>query len=226
MEQHGWSCFLRETEKFDLNRAGVFVALDRDGAHNLIMIRYLVFLLGCVAQVCAASPSFGEKDGVHYVVSPNGTAFFDTRATEWDVVCAAGSCRAVSGPISVVLDQTGWHLETASQGAVFHWRARVRRAIPIQKPLNQLELQSLEAGGALQVAQQATRLDMTGFHVVALYMRTISGVLGQPVVADTLSHHKIAQDYQQSAVAQLVPFTKPQIEFAIRAQTSREDLQN
>jgi hypothetical protein len=165
----------------------------------------------------------GQVWGVAYVFSDSGLGYFHSDEVQWSVRCSEGGCDARGGLIVLHLDENGLSIDSDLDGEISVWHNRTAQPLHKDQPLAQFERATLLSSKNVVVTDShapsievPSQLSTDGIKVVLLFMELWQGL---ETVETPTSHLALSDGQNASAPAQLVPFTKPQIEFAIRSQT-------
>lgn len=167
----------------------------------------------------------GQRDGIPYVFLPSGLALLGQQQ-EWVVSCRDHGCRARQRGVWLNLDAGGLRLGIGAgidaRVTALNSNTSRRLTTTIAHPLNPVERAVLasadqilfEAGGSLLWQGDGPTLA-----VVLAYLEWATGHQG-PLTDPPpyLGARALADQAERSARTRLIPFTKPQVQFAIRAQ--------
>lgn len=174
------------------------------------------------------SVQVGRFDYGSYVFSHDGTAVFTIGKTEWDIDCHITPCHAQSGDFRILWndnDQLILDAGEKSRGRISLKRSNRTRdfAGGVDAPLTDFEVDQLRRGGLMIIEIDefiVASLDLTGIGTVLEFMAWAKN--GQERLAQ---QYPSPLGYMQTVVESanaprdiLVPFTKPQVQFAIREQ--------
>ena len=171
---------------------------------------------------------FGNAGGGDYVINQYGEAVFNIGTTEWDLDCRNLPCRAQSGPF--ILSWTQNHelvlktLENQDGRMSLKRSNRTRDFLSSgPAPLSNFEVDQLRLGGFLIIEKNefiVATLNLTGIGTVLDFMNWADNDQKLPVKIEPspLEYMQTMVDYAAAPRDILVPFTKPQVQFAIREQ--------
>ena len=181
----------------------------------------LTIFLFCATPVAGEQLS-GRVGDVAYVMSDSGQGVFQAGATQWAVFCTNDGCDAHAPHIDLHVDTNGLTVGSDQIGRIFIWDHRIAQPLPRQTPLAPYERAMLLSGGGFVVTDAETasidqpdRIPIDGISVVVNFMELQQGL---DTAATPTSYLALTDGHNTAEVSHLVPNTKPQIEFAIRAQ--------
>ena len=186
------------------------------------MKRFATLFIVLIAQPLMGEELIGRIGNVAYSISDGGHGIFRTNTSQWLVFCEDGICDAHTENFGLHLDDTGLTIESHLPGIITIWKNRTSQSLRSSVPLEFFERATLLSGGDLVIVQtnlasieNPTRYSIDGIETILRYMEISRGDVA---LESPISHLELLNDQHSLAPPQLVPFTKPQIEFAIRAQ--------
>lgn len=179
-------------------------------------------MLGWFALPVAAENYVGQVQGISYAISENGLGVFQARETQWVVRCSVRSCVARSDSLFLVVDASGVSVDTDLTGNISVWQNRTSQPLPKGRPLALFERDTLLAAKSIVLTDpnaasivEPFTLSVAGVGVVVAYMEMW---LSREIIETPTRYLALAEGRNIADPSRLVPFTKPQIEFAIRSQ--------
>ena len=145
----------------------------------------------------------------------------------WLLTCGQDQCNATSGLVSIVCRGAEFSLHTLADFEVQHWHNRTAQPLKVGTPLDAFERETLFSGGQLVLIDP---LDPTVAGIAGTSLDGLSKLLSQTgnapacdLETNPMGYRALLDDPAYAGQDQLVPFTKPQVEFAVRAQTADVD---
>jgi len=170
----------------------------------------------------------GTVENGSYALNQSGVAVFQLGDAEWRVDCATLPCTAQSDPITFVANAQNQLVLAATdhKGARISLKRFNRTRdfeIPGQITLTDFDIDQLRMGGSLIFEVDefiVASVDMTGFGTIEKFMNWMSNGQNMPEksVQSPLEYMQTTLDAANAPRDILVPYTKPQVQFAIREQ--------
>ena len=192
--------------------SAAYSKLMRGAASYLIML-----LLLCCADAATAGGST-ESSGPKVVRSGG---------TEWQVFCRLNACAANAGELWVVCREGNLYLIGFRDFEVQHWHNRSVQPLPIAEPLDDFQIATLMARGELILTNEEAvhfnrdaPISTRGFEKVLHLMAATVSCLPEE---GQMTYRALVDGQSGGNQNQQVPFTKPQVEIAIRAHEANTD---
>lgn len=163
-----------------------------------------------------------------YALNKNETALIDLGHTEWIVDCSTENCSAESGPVALVW--TAENQMSMNVGTIETARVSLKRSnrtrdffVDDETELSEAEIHLLRTGGILIFEQDefiVASVNFTDFDVVFRFVQWLRADqrIDPITIKSHLSYLGTIQDIANAPPNILVPFTKPQVQFAVRGQ--------
>lgn len=143
---------------------------------------------------------------------------------DWTLRCSTTLCAASAGLVTVRCEGTSLTVHTLADFRVQHWHNRTAHPIRVGSNLDLFEQETLLSGGQLALinpneptVEAVDGVSLWGFPEVLRQMQQSTACR---LKANPMGYRALMDDHQHTGRDQLVPFTKPQVEFAVRAQSA------
>ncbi len=191
----------------------------------MFQLKNVLFL--AFAFPAEAETLIGTRDNVDFATKDQSFAYFQTQEESWSVACSVVLCTATSDWLTLRARQDGISIASVEQGTVIHYNNRTSLTLQTDKLLDPYELATLVSRGYITRLKDEDAtigalggIAAEGLHVVLEFM---VGVVSPGSGSELVDWRALEGARRTGAAPQLMPFTKPQIEFAVRAQTTQSE---
>ena len=159
-----------------------------------------------------------------HALAQSADVVFRAEGGRWAVGCTGTICQAWSGWVTIRFDDDGFSIDPVAGQRVFHVHNRFAQPLETGRRLDLFAVETLKSSGRLVAIDNgdASIVELEGVSTGGLaaaldYMSAnLPGAAPNPYV----DYRAVEEDrFTTQSPPRLLPFTKPQIEFAIRAQT-------
>ena len=159
-----------------------------------------------------------------HAFAQSSDAVFRSDGGRWAVGCTGTICQAWNGWVTIRFENDGFSIDPVDGRRLLHVHNRFAQPLETDRRLDLFAVETLKSSGRFVAIDSgdASIIELEGVSIGGLagaldYMSAnLLGAAPNPYI----DYRAVEEDrFTSQSTPQLLPFTKPQIEFALRAQT-------